>query len=192
MLTSVLRILASTEDVKTELINTSVIVIQDMVESVVISTSTSVGQIHVNMEEFALICLTNTTASVCLDTLERTAKLTSTTVQTTLAKMEDLASIKSTHTNVSAEFRSQAEIVNRKWTLARQINVAMELAAHQVQTIKISIVHVPSDMQGDCVMKISTNVNFHLRRAEMEQHAKTPTGRTNVSVLKDMKDETVQ
>jgi RecA/RadA recombinase len=82
--------------------------------------------------------------------------------------------------------------VNRKWTLAHQINVVMELAVHQARTIKISIVHVPSVMQEDCVMKTSTNVNFHLRRAEMEQHVKTLTDLTNASVLKDMKDETAQ
>jgi hypothetical protein len=94
MWTSVLRILASTEDVKTESINTFAIVIQDMVENVAISTSTSVDQILANMEEFAPTCLTNTIASVCLDTLERTAKLISMTVQTTLAKMGDLVLIK--------------------------------------------------------------------------------------------------
>lgn len=93
---------------------------------------------------------------------------------------------------MSVEFHSLAEIVSLKWIHVHQTNVAMELDVRQVQTIKISIVHVQLVTLEVFVMKTSMNVNFQLHLVEMEQHVEIPTDLINACVLKDMKEKIVR
>lgn len=124
--------------------------------------------------------------------MERTVKQILMTALTTLVKMEDRALIKLTHTNVFVEFRLLVETATRKWTLVHLINVAIQLAAHQAQTIKISTVHVLLATQEDYAMKTSTNVSFLLHLAGMELHARIPMALINASARKGMKEKIVQ
>lgn len=77
--------------VKTALINSYAIVIQDMVENGVKSISMNVDQTLVNMAVFATINLMHTRASACQVTPEKIVKQISTIVGIILVKMVDLA-----------------------------------------------------------------------------------------------------
>lgn len=122
---------------------------------------------------------------------EKIVKQTSTTAQTIPVKTADHASTWSTATNAFAESHLLEEIVIPKWIHALRIVAAMELDAHQVQTIKTFIVPVPSAMLVDCAMKTLTNVNFRHRHAEMVPRAKTLMAPINAYVPKDTKEKTV-
>jgi hypothetical protein len=89
---------------------------------------------------------------------------------------------------VYAEFHLLVETVIQKWTLAPQIDVAMEHVVLQVSIIKTFIAHVQSDTLEDFAMKISTSANYRLLHAETVQPAKIQTDLINVYVQKDMKE----